>query len=404
MGWAILLLLALVATGAIFSWLRNPGTVPPLRDAAEDPIPGGISERFTVEIDGVPQGMIIQSVNPSNRVLLFLHGGPGMPEFFLQTSRPKGLEQDFTVVWWDQRGAGMSWSPDLDPADLTIDRLILDTIEVADYLRDRFGQDRILLLGHSWGSFLGLQVAARAPDRFTAYVGMAQVVHQLRSETTAREAMIAAYRDRGHSRMVQRLEAAPVSIEDGMSEAYLRLRDDATHRLGGGTTHDMTSVFTGVFLPVMGLPVYTFREKIGLWRGKAWSRAILWDKILRTDLSGQVRRLEIPVHFFIGVYDLTAMPAMSRELFDRLDAPEKHYHVFDNSAHSPLFEEPERARKILRDLAAEAIHMVFLRDVEIRHPVLGREDRSRTRRDERCTEDRVGRWIRWLPTMRPQAP
>lgn len=355
MGLAFLFLLALALAGVAALWLRSPGTVPPLRDASGAPIPGSISERVTVEIGGVPQGMIIQSLDTANPVLLFLHGGPGMPEFFLQNTHPTGLEQDFTVVWWEQRGAGMSWSRDLDPSDLTIDRLILDTVEVADYLRNRFGQDRILLLGHSWGSFLGLQVAASAPDRFTAYIGMAQVAHQLRSEVMAREVMIETYRNMVESRMANRLDAAPVSLEDGMSDAYLRLRDAATHRLGGGTTRDMTSVISGVFLPVMGLSVYTLREKIGLWRGKAWSRDALWEEILHADLSDRVERLEIPMHFFIGTHDLTAMPALSRSLFDGIEAPDKRYHVFEHSAHSPLFEEPNRAREILREIAAAAL-------------------------------------------------
>lgn len=354
MGATLLGILGLLALTLALLWLRSPGAPRPMRDAAGDPIPGSLSERVTVEIGGVPQGMVIQSADPSNPILLFLHGGPGMPEFFLQATHPTGLEQDFTVVWWEQRGAGMSWTPDLDPTALTVERLILDTIEVADYLRDRFGQERIVLLGHSWGSFLGLQVAARAPDRFHAYVGMAQVVHQLRSEVMARQEMLAAYRAQGDARMVQRIEAAPVTMEDGMSEAYLRLRDAATHRLGGGTTRDMSSVITGVFLPVLGLPIYTLREKICLWRGKAWSRAILWDEILRTDLGDRVNRLEIPVHFFVGAHDLTAIPALSRELFDRIEAPEKHFHVFENSAHCPLFEEPDRARAILRGIGAKA--------------------------------------------------
>lgn len=355
MAWVFLTVFAGLLVAAGLLWLRSPGTPPPLSDAAGTPIPGSLSERVTVEIGGVPQGMIIQSVDPANPVLLFLHGGPGMPEFFLQATHPTGLEEDFTVVWWEQRGAGMSWSPDLDPAQMTIERLIADTIEIADHLRDRFGQERILLLGHSWGSFLGIQVAARAPDRFLAYVGMAQVAHQLQSEVMASEAMIAAYRAQGDRRMVRRLEAAPVSMEGGMSDAYLHLRDAATHRLGGGTTRDMASVITGVFLPVMASPVYARREKIGLWRGKAWSRALLWEEILRTDLRETVTRLDLPVHFFIGAHDLTAMPALSRDYFDRIDAPVTDYHVFENSAHSPLFEEPERARAILWEIAENAL-------------------------------------------------
>lgn len=346
LGLAIVLLAGLgLAIGVL--WLRSPGRPPPIADGSGAPVPDSISERVTVEIGGVPQGMIIQSVDPSNPVLLFLHGGPGMPEFFLQTTHPTGLEQHFTVVWWEQRGAGMSWSPDLDPASMTMDRLIADAVEVADYLRDRFGQERILLLGHSWGSFLGIQVAATAPDRFRAYVGMAQVAYQLHSEVMARDAMIDAYRARGDTRMVGQLEAAQVTLEDGMSDAYLHLRDAATHRLGGGTTRDMASVFTGVFLPILASPIYTLREKIDLWRGKAWSRGLLWDEILRTDLTQTVTQLDLPVFFFVGAHDLTAMPGLSRALFDRIAAPVKGYYVFDHSAHSPLFEEPGRATRIL---------------------------------------------------------
>lgn len=345
--WILLTLVAglLVATGLL--WFRSPGVPPPLTDAAGTPIPGSLSERVTVEIGGVPQGMIIQSVDPANPVLLFLHGGPGMPEFFLQSTHPTGLERHFTVVWWEQRGAGMSWSPDLDPTQVTMERLIADTVEVADYLRARFGQEKILLLGHSWGSFLGIQVAARAPDRFHAYVGMAQVAHQLRSEVMARDAMMAAYRERGDARMVARLEAAPVTMEGGMSEAYLRLRDAATHRLGGGTTRDMHSVITGVFLPVLASPIYTLSEKISLWRGKAWSRRLLWEEILRMDLTQTVSKLDLPFYVFTGSHDLTAMPELSRALFERIAAPAKGYYVFENSAHSPLFEEPGRAIEIL---------------------------------------------------------
>jgi len=349
----LLSVLAVLFVAGVILWLRSPGAPPPLRGGDGRQVPGSLSERVTVEIGGVPQGMIIQSIDPANPVLLFLHGGPGMPEYFLEATHPAGLEQDFTVVWWEQRGAGMSWSPDLRAQDLTVDRMIRDTIEVADYLRDRFGQERIYLLGHSWGSLLGVQVAAQAPDRFHAYIGMAQVVHQLRSEIMARDAMLAAYGARGEMRMVRRLEAAPVSVENGMSDAYLRLRDAATHRLGGGTTRDMRSVITGVFLPILGLPIYILREKIDLWRGKAWSRGILWEEILRTDLSATVTRVQVPVYFLVGAHDLTAMPELSRRYFDVIEAPRKAYYVFENSAHSPLFEEPGPGRQVLLSIVEE---------------------------------------------------
>jgi pimeloyl-ACP methyl ester carboxylesterase len=330
-----------------FLLVLSPGRPPPILDHRGHPIPGSLSERVFLEINGVRQGMIIQSADPSNPVLLFLHGGPGMPQFFLNATHPTGLEQDFTMVWWEQRGAGMSYHRGIPPSSMTTGQLIKDAMEVASYLRDRFGQDRILLMGHSWGSFLGIQVAAAAPELFHAYVGMGQVSHQLRAEVAAHAHMVEAYRARGDRSMVRRLQEAPVDPVHGPSHAYLRLRDRAMHRLGIGTTRDMDSVITGVFFPVWRARAYTLREKINVWRGLAWSRQFLWEDFLRTDLAERVDRLEVPVHFFIGQYDYTVNPDLARGFFLGLDAPRKAFHLFPESAHSPLFEEPERARRLL---------------------------------------------------------
>jgi pimeloyl-ACP methyl ester carboxylesterase len=344
----LLLLAALPMAGLAWLFAVSPGRPAPLRDAAGNVIPGSISERVTVEIGGIPQGMIIQSVDPANPVLLFLHGGPGMVEFFMEQEYPTGLETHFTMVWWEQRGAGMSFSPDIPPETMTVERMISDTVEVADYLRARFGQDRIVLLGHSWGAYLGIQVAAAAPDRFSAYVGMAQLAHQLRSEVMARDYMIAAYRARGDDAMVRRLEAAPVSMEAGTSPEWMRLRDTAMHRIGVGHARDIDSVVTGIFLPMWRVRAYTVTEKINIWRGKLWSRPFFWDDLIRDDLSARLTEFALPVYFLVGRHDQTANPDLSRAYFDVIDAPVKGFYIFENSAHSPLFEEPGRATEILR--------------------------------------------------------
>ncbi len=343
----VLILSTVLLVGVGYLFAISPGHPAPLHDANGDVIPRSLSERVTVEIGGIPQSMIIQSVDPANPVLLFLHGGPGMPEFFMEQDYPTGLERHFTMVWWEQRGAGMSYSTDIPPETMTMDQMITDTIEVADYLRDRFGQDRILLLGHSWGSYLGIQVAAQAPDRFLAYVGMAQIVHQLRSEVLAHDYLLGAYRARGDAAMVRRLEASPVSMKDGLSPAWMRLRDAAMHKAGVGQARDINSVITGIFLPVWWVRTYTVADKINVWRGKIWSRPFFWEEMLSDDLSTRLTTFKLPVYFFVGQYDQTASPILSRTYFDAIDAPVKGFYVFEDSAHSPLFEEPERATQIL---------------------------------------------------------
>jgi pimeloyl-ACP methyl ester carboxylesterase len=343
----LLFLAALLVAGLACLFAVSPGRPDPLRDAAGNVIPGSISERVTVDIGGIPQGMFIQGVDPANPVLLFLHGGPGMVEFFMEQEYPTGLQNHFTMVWWEQRGAGMSFSPDIPPETMSMAQMISDTVEVADYLRTRFGQDRIVLLGHSWGAYLGIQVAAAAPDRFSAYVGMAQIVHQLESEIMARDYMIEAYRARGDEAMARRLEAASVSLEAGTSPEWMRLRDGAMHRIGVGHTHDMDSVITGMFLPMWRVRAYTVPEKINIWRGKLWSRPFFWDALIRDDLRNRLTEFALPVYFFVGWHDQTANPELSRAYFDAISAPVKGFYMFENSAHSPLFEEPERATMIL---------------------------------------------------------
>jgi pimeloyl-ACP methyl ester carboxylesterase len=341
----IVVAVLLVALGYLVA--ISPGRPAPLRDADGMVIPGSLSERVTIRIGGVPQSMIIQGVDPANPVLLFVHGGPGMPEFFMEQDYPTGLEQHFTMVWWEQRGAGMSFSVDIPPETMTLQQMIADTIEVADYLRKRFGQDRILILGHSWGSYLGIQVAAKAPDRFLAYVGMAQIVYQLRSEVMAHDDLLGAYRARGDQNMVRKLEAAPVSMEAGLSPAWMRLRDAAMHGVGAGNTHDGDSVVSGIFLPVWRVRTYTVMDKINVWRGKLWSRPFFWEALLRDDLSSRLNKFELPIYFLVGQHDQTASPTLSRAYFDVIQAPMKGFYAFENSAHSPLFEEPRHAVDIL---------------------------------------------------------
>jgi pimeloyl-ACP methyl ester carboxylesterase len=306
-------------------------------------------EKVFVRVNGVRQGMFIKGTGAAGPVLLFLHGGPGMPELFLDRTHPTGLETDFTVCWWEQRGAGISYGRDVPRASMTTEQLLRDTVTVTDHLRERFGREKVYLLGHSWGSFLGIQAAARAPERYHAYIGMGQVAHQQRSEVLAYEYALDRFRRAGDARMVRRLEAAPVTMDAPLPRAYMRVRDAAMHRLGVGTTRDMRSVVTGVFVPVWRTPDYTVREKIAVGRGKAFSRGVMWDEFLATDLTTTVTELQLPVYFCHGRHDHTCSYDLARSYFRRLRAPVKGFYTFEGSAHSPAFEEPGRFRRILRE-------------------------------------------------------
>jgi pimeloyl-ACP methyl ester carboxylesterase len=329
------------------SWSRR--TSEPIRDRSGGPLAGSGAEKTWVDINGVKQGMVVCGENKRNPVLLWVHGGPGMPDYLLTKQYPTKLEDLFTVVWWDQRGTALSYNANIPPETMTIEQIISDTLAVTDYLRQKLSQDKIYLLGHSWGSLIAIQAASRSPERYHAYLGMAQMVYQLRSEKIAYDYMLAEYRKRGKTRMVRDLEAAPVSMNTGTPEAYLKLRDKAMHRLGVGTTHDMKSVISGLFLPSWTFPGYTLQEKVNLWRGRAFSRSFgLWDQLIWIDLRKTFPKLEVPVYFLEGTYDYTCATELARGYFRKLDAPMKGFYEFANSAHSPVLEEPAEAHRILQ--------------------------------------------------------
>jgi len=329
-------------------FLLSPGKPIPFLDKDGKPLAGSISEKTWVEINGLRQGMFIKGKNVSNPVLLFLHGGTGMPEYFITRNYPTGLEDYFTVVWWDRRGAGLSASRSTPWDTVTIEQEVKDTLTVADYLRDRFKKDKIYLMAHSGGTVVALQAAARSPERFQAYIAVAQMTWQLKSENLSWQYMVKRAREAGDTSLEKRLEEAQPTMSVPLPTAYMKLRDTAMHSLGVGTTRDMKSVVTGIFLASWLHPEYTLAEKFNTWRGKFTCDRLLWDSVISTNLTRVVTRLDVPVYFFHGIYDYTDSYPMAKEYLGNLSAPLKGFYTFQRSAHSPILEEPERVRQIIQ--------------------------------------------------------
>ncbi len=343
---SLLLAGLLLLVGALL--LVSPGRPAPFLDAAGNHRKGSLSEKVFVDINGARQGMFIKSVDTTHPVLLYLHGG--MPDYFLTAQHPTGLEQVFTVVWWEQRGSGISTGADLPPGTMMMEQLISDVIAVTDHLRRRFGKQKIYLMGHSGGTFLGVQAVARAPERYHAYIGVAQMSYQLESERLAYEHMLGELRARGSTKMVAKLEAAPVTLAGGVPPEYVAVRDELMHDLGIGTMHEMRSLLTGLVIPSFLFREYTLAEKVSLWRAKSRSGiSVVWDEMVATDLRQRVKALETPVYFFHGRHDYTVNYALAKSYFDGIEAPVKGFYTFESSAHSPMFEEPDRMIRILRE-------------------------------------------------------
>lgn len=329
---------------------KSPGKVTPFLDENGNVLENSISEKTFVNINGVKQGMFIRGENVDNPVLLFVHGGPGMPEYFLTEKYRTDLEKHFTVCYWEQRGAGLSYSSKLSANDITVSQLVSDTSAVAKYLRERFVKDKIYLLCHSWGSFIGIQSAAANPELYYAYIGMGQITDQVKSERLAYDYMLKQYTADGNNKMVNKLKKYDIHNDISFEKLFSSsLREEAMHELGIGTMHNMKSVVSGIFFPVMNCSAYTVSEKINIWRAKAFlnSSTYLRQEMLDTDISSTITELKIPTYFISGTNDYTVNYKLSKEYLKKIKAPVKGFYLFKNSAHSPLFEEPEHFINIM---------------------------------------------------------
>ena len=329
----------------------SPGKIEQYFDDSGKPIQGSISEKIFVNIGGVKQGMFIRSKNINNPVLLYVHGGPAFPNYFLIDKFNPGLEDFFTVCYWEQRGGGLSYTSETTLASMNFNQLAIDAIEVTKYLGNRFGKKKIYIMAHSGGTPIALLAVSREPALFYVYIGMGQITNQAESEKIAYAYMLQQYAAEGNQKRINELKKYHVLDADSNIVSFYKSakRDQFMHELGIGTMHKMKSVFLEIFIPVWTCKAYTLREKINIWKSKFSfiPKTNLINEMLGTDFTTKVSTLEIPVYFFSGKYDLTVNINLSKAYLANLHAPLKGFYTFNNSAHSPLLEEPELVHQII---------------------------------------------------------
>jgi pimeloyl-ACP methyl ester carboxylesterase len=251
------------------------------------------------------------------------------------------LEKYFTVCYWDQRGAGMTYNKQTDQATMTVERIIEDTRQMTEYLRNRFNQSKICLIGHSWGTYLGVKTITKYPENYHAFIGIGQVSHQKESEKSAYEYMLQHAVEINDVNAIKKLKKFDKNAPDFPPIDYImRIRSELMNKYGIGVAHEFSmSDFVKSILFFQG---YTLSEKINYFKGSLFSLNHLWGKLIDDNLLESTATFQIPVYITHGKYDYQVSYSMAREYFDIIDAPRKAFFTFENSAHSPIFEEPEK--------------------------------------------------------------
>lgn len=333
---SVLALTAAVVGVGLYVFVLARGRTPPIVDEEGRVVPGSIASLETHFLGGAEQWVLIRGRDSTQPVLLFLHGGPGMPAMYLAHAFQRDLERDFLVVHWDRRGAGKSFGAAAPRESLTVRRTLEDTYELTQLLRRYFGQPRIYLVGHSWGSYLGLLAVREHPEYYAAFIGVGPVAGD-----TAQ--VMAIQRD-----FLLRQGRPPdqVQLATSPTTGSTAVREEDLFRYGGAL-YRATS-FRPLLVTGLRAPEYTLKDAWNVRRGAARLLRAMRNDVEPRPHGGTIDSVEVPVFFLLGRHDHITPSGLAAGALDRLSAPLKGLAWFEQSAHFPFFEEPDRFRRQLR--------------------------------------------------------
>ncbi len=333
---AVLVAAGLVAFTAL---LARPASTDAIVDADGHRVPGSIAELSTVDVNGHDLHLMIRGHSLDNPVLLFLAGGPGGAEMGAMRRHLPELEEHFTVVTWDQRGAGTSYD-ELDPTDTyTLASAVDDTITVTDQLRERFEQDRIYLLGQSWGSTLGVLAVQQRPELYTAFIGTGQMVSQLATDTIFYEDTLAWAEATGDRGLAAELVAIGPPPYDRMLDYETAL---SSERDVYPYDHSTNSEGEGGFSENFFVSEHSLIDQVHMLGAFMDTFSVLYPQLQDIDFRRTATDFDIPVYFVQGAHEADGRAEVFDDWYPMIDAPTKDRIVLDTSGHRPLWEQPDQ--------------------------------------------------------------
>ena len=335
-------------TGALLILMVVLSQVTAFTPAVEGPDP--ISELRPVTVNGRTEWLSLRGQDRSKPVLLFLSGGPGGSQLVTARHCFADLERDYVVVTWEQPGAAKSYSA-ISPEDITLDTYLSDGAAVTDLLRSEFGQDRIYLMGESWGSALGLMMARDHPEHYRAFIGTGQMVDFLETDRIDYQTALDDARASGNQKLVGQLEKqGPPPYESGTAlktAAFLSPLNGLSAR--SGQLHSAVfSTMDGVYGVEYGL-----LDKVRFFWGLLRVFDAFYPDLYPVDLRQSAAEQQIPIHIFHGRYDYNAPAGLAEDYYARLSAPSKSLVYFEHSAHNPWQTENELFNDEVRRVFAE---------------------------------------------------
>ena len=311
----------------------------------------GISKIQYLEINNTVQYVLIRGENVNNPILLFLHGGPGASATAMLRKYNSDLEKYFTIVYWDQRNAGKSYKKNFPKEEIKVQKYIQDVDTLVSYLKNRLNAKKIFLVGHSWGSRLGMYAIQKHPENFIAYVGIGQELSSYEGELISYQYTLNKAKELNNVKAIKELE----EIGEPQSGDYTKMYKNGYQgflkqkrwliKLGGDSYGK--PIYFNWMLSIWLSREYSFFDLIKCIKSESFSaKNIIHDQDYNNiDFFKHFPEVKIPVFFISGEYDYNIPWPLVEKYCDRLKAPYKEFIKFEKSGHNPVFEEPEKFNK-----------------------------------------------------------
>lgn len=343
----LLIPLLLVAVVIYSQWTAH---TPAILGADGQNLPGSIASLEKVKLGGVDQWLIIRGHDVNKPVLLFLSGGPGASESARVLRFNSELEKHFVVVIWEQRGCGKSY-PSLNPkSDLTIDQYVSDVIELSELLRVRFKEQKIYLVGHSWGTIIGALAAQQRPDLFHAYIGTAQMVDVRATDQMIYDLVLEHSIQTGDTDFAQTLEkqGPPPYFGKSPIKPYATLFGREYQLFEVPNIKDETYRREGDAIQLMlKQPEYGWLDRVYYLLGLMNTFNVVYPQLQELDFRVDAARLDLPVYIVLGRHDMNNPSSIPEEYFNLLEAPKKELIFFENSGHGMIWEEADLFHRLM---------------------------------------------------------
>jgi pimeloyl-ACP methyl ester carboxylesterase len=299
---------------------------------------GGINEGTFARIGGIDQWIQIRGESRDNPVILIIHGGPGF-SYIPFTEVFRSWEKHFTVVQWDQRGAGKTYGRNgrTGSGDLTVDRMVQDGLEVAEFVRRRLNKDRIILLAHSWGTILGVKMIAQRPELFYAYVGTGQIVDMPRNESVSYDLILEQVRSAGDEKAIKALEGIGRPPYKDFNTWMMKGRLAVTHAPPSASGRNLPNVF----IAALTTPGYSLKDAYTLFYAFGFSSESLFKELMSYDARRVGTKFNVPIFFLQGDSDIQSPAALTIEYFSSIEAPKKELVILKGEGHTAILTLPD---------------------------------------------------------------